>query len=549
MYNWSRLGLVAGVLICTNLMSWVGPLLPTGPGRGWPGWTARLGLGVLLLGWIVAILTGVYPKWVDRAFGFGETALLFPHDAARFAGQPDMPPRSVAFPLEAASLSIYHEAPGHGTFTDPRLELPAPKTFQTYLSIWKMLNEGNARGVAALHDLEAPVVLIVHADNARVEATLLTDPNWRLVYLDALAAVFLARSDPALEARFPTLDLGARHFAQPQARSVPDTSGAAGKEAQALFDLEMALRPAAAARWHLRIPILLAALDRAEAALQDEPARAATWLLLSSCHWSLLPELRGPPRAALQGWDPETGLAWAQATYCVRRGLEGAPDDVALLRTLFRSYAARDLVDAQDEVAERLRGLNQPVPWSERGSLPGRGAFDPGPLPREPTPEQLPLLLAQLLDNHQPATALRLVEQPLARGEAVWDWPLADRLAGASLHLGRPALARQVWQRAKAPPAEAVRHSRLGDACWVERDFESAIAHYQKARRLDPQLVEPCWALAYLYAERGQAAPALLACREGLSRALPLNLRDELKALEELLEGNSSSTIPRENQP
>src|SRR5262249_46326132 len=151
-------------------------------------------------------------------------------------------------------------------------------------------------------------------------------------------------------------------FSQPRAHSLPETPSAAGEEAWALFDLGLALRKNRAANWRLRIPILLASLDRAEVALEEEPAAARTWLLLGNCHRHSRPELRCPPRTPLQGWDPETGLAWAQATYCFRRGLECDPNDVAILQALLRSYASREMFDAQEEVAERLRALQKPIP-------------------------------------------------------------------------------------------------------------------------------------------------------------------------------------------
>jgi tetratricopeptide (TPR) repeat protein len=521
MYNWSRLGLVAAVVICGNLGPWVAGLRPAPPGGIRPGWGGRLAVGLVLLAWVCAILGGVYPKWVGGDFGLGEQPLLFAHAAARFAGQPAMPARNVVFPLETAALAVYHQAPGHRTFMDSRMELPSRETFQTYLTVQKMLGEGNLSGLV---DLRAPVVLTAHTDHARAEAALLRDPNWRLVYFDALAAVFLARGDAELEERFPTLDLGQRHFADPATHSVPDAPGAAAKEARALLDLGAMLQRAPSARWRLRVPILLAALDRAEAALREEPVRAANWLLLANGHWGLLPDLQGPPRSPLEGWHAETGLAWAQTTYCLRRGLECDPDDTAVLRALQRCYAAREMADAQEELSERSRAPTRPGPGVERGPASSR---------------QLPAELQRLLENRQLAAAGRLAEQALADGAADWDWPLADQLAGACLHLGRPALARQLWQRAQAPPSEAVRQSRLADACWVERDFYEAIRHYEEARRLDPRLAEPRWALAWLYAELGQAGPALAACRQGLSLPLPPELRDELSALEKLLQGSA----------
>jgi len=150
-------------------------------------------------------------------------------------------------------------------------------------------------------------------------------------------------------------------------------------------------------------------------------------------------------------------------------------------------------------------------------------------------------VLIQLLESHQPERAARLAAESVAAGTANWKWDLADRVAGACLHLGQPALARQLWQRAAAPPSEAVRQSRLADAYWVERDFEAAIVHYQEARRLNPRLVEPRWALTWLYAELAQAGPALEVCREGLALPLEPEIRSQLETLERLLQASAAS--------
>src|SRR5262249_25653657 len=124
-------------------------------------------------------------------------------------------------------------------------------------------------------------------------------------------------------------------------------------------------------------------------------------------------------------------------------------------------------------------------------------------------------------------------------------WDLADKVAGACLHLGQPALARQLWQLATAPPSEAIRQSRLADACWVGRDFEAASLHYEEARRLNSRLAGPRWALALLFARLGKAGPALTVCREALALSLEPGLRSELETLEKVLHTDAPSAQPR----
>jgi tetratricopeptide (TPR) repeat protein len=151
---------------------------------------------------------------------------------------------------------------------------------------------------------------------------------------------------------------------------------------------------------------------------------------------------------------------------------------------------------------------------------------------------EVPEVLTQLLESHQPEKAARLAAESVEAGKADWNWDLADRIAGACLHLGQPALARQLWERATAPPSKALRLSRLADAYWIERIFERAIDKYQEASRLDPRLAEPRWALTWLYAELGQAGPALAVCHEALALPLEPDLRNELETLERLLQAS-----------
>jgi tetratricopeptide (TPR) repeat protein len=260
------------------------------------------------------------------------------------------------------------------------------------------------------------------------------------------------------------------------------------------------------------------------------------------CHWSLLPKLRGPPARSLGSWGPFNDLGWAQATWCFRRAHLLAPDSPSPLHALYRLFAARGLADAQRTVGQRLLALGQ-LSADQRAEvrllsrrLGAVGHRDGIAL------EELPALLLGLLQGNRPEEAVRLLGQAGARGKLEWDWDLADRLATACMHLGRPELARKLWLDARAPPSPAVRESRLGDTFWVERDFDAALRHYRAARRLQPRLAEPCWALAWLHAQRGEADEALAACRAGLALPVPEPMRAELRALARLLRAHGSKS-------
>jgi hypothetical protein len=236
-----RLALVAGFVLSWDLAPWVGGLL-SGDRRAWVAGWMRVGLAGLLLAWAVAIPTHWAGNWLAGApFGLRERPLLFAHEAARFAGQPAMPGRALVYDLVQACVYVFHSDPDHRVYVDARLEVPTLETFRTYIAIERKLQEGDPRAVAALRSLGDPVVLLPHEGYVRGEALLLTQPGWRLVYFDALAAVFLPRTDPALEAAFPTLDAEAALRACRDALALPLPERLRGE----LEGLEGVLRKAA----------------------------------------------------------------------------------------------------------------------------------------------------------------------------------------------------------------------------------------------------------------------------------------------------------------
>src|SRR5262249_12307495 len=105
--------------------------------------------------------------------------------------------------------------------------------------------------------------------------------------------------------------------------------------------------------------VLFAALDQAELAAEQHPSEAAVWRLQAKCYWNYVLALRGLPPPVIGRWDPQTGIAWAQTTYCLRRALECTPNDPATLDALYRSYAARHMVDAQLMAGRQLLALGK----------------------------------------------------------------------------------------------------------------------------------------------------------------------------------------------
>ncbi len=356
--SFARFALVAGVILAGSLGSWVGRLLTDWPVSRRPAavWAVRLGMFVLLAGCVAAVASEHYGRWTGdpRRLALRERPLTFAHDAARFAGQAGLPRHALVYDIAQSCVYVYHNAPDGKVYMDARLETPTLETFRHYVQVENWLNAQDPRWSAALKQLGNPVLMLSHESNAKAEAAVLAHPDWRCVYLDALAAVFVHRADAELERRFPTVDPLARHFRQAREPSQPDAPGAAWKETKALYNLATVLRKPGSPGWHDRIPWLLAALDRAERALEEDPQSAGVWTVLGNCYWNLIPDLRRPPPSPSSPWDPTTGLAWAQSTYCFRQALERAPNDERVLQALLRSYGARLMADAQRDIAVGL---------------------------------------------------------------------------------------------------------------------------------------------------------------------------------------------------
>jgi hypothetical protein len=79
-----------------------------------------------------------------------------------------------------------------------------------------------------------------------------------------------------------------------------------------------------------------------------------------------------------------------------------------------------------------------------------------------------------------------------------------------------------------------VRLERLAETYWVERDYDEAVRLYRRAwsERPSPEISH---ALAWLHSQRGEAGPALRACRQTLRLPLSPALREDLRQLERLL--------------
>ena len=248
--NINLFALVAGFVLAWNLGEWAFELTASHE-EGSPlprsmvvaGLIARGGLALLLGLWIVGIVSGRFFRSTGelRRFGLGESPLAYAHEAAQFAGLPGMPEHALALDLRQAAVYLFHNGPDRKIFFDGRLEVPTRATFEDFVRLGSLLNEGRSGSAEALARLGNPLVLLDHREDSGAEATLLGLRGWRCVYYGAVASVFVAAGPGDRAGTFPAVDFAARHFTDIAWRATPPIPLGLG-EAGALIQLGSALR-------------------------------------------------------------------------------------------------------------------------------------------------------------------------------------------------------------------------------------------------------------------------------------------------------------------
>ena len=137
------------------------------------------------------------------------------------------------------------------------------------------------------------------------------------------------------------------------------------------------------------------------------------------------------------------------------------------------------------------------------------------PLPRWEGRDGLDRAITDLLARGRPEAAVRIFASAENQG-VMPSWATCDRVAAAVLHLGRPAEARRVWERAAEPPSRAIRLTRLATTALVALDLPVAERMYRAALELDGGLGEAWCGLALLYMQRGDARACVEAARAAL---------------------------------
>jgi tetratricopeptide (TPR) repeat protein len=482
-------------------------------------------IGVLTLT-IVLVGSGKFYAWTGegRTVGWGDRPLWFARDAARFAGSKGMPDRFIVYHNGHAGIFEYFNGPDQKVYADARLEVMGPELFGSYNTLGEALDSEKPHWeerIAALASRTMPGALIdnLQAESARQGATFLGSTDWRCVWYDPVASVFLHRSS-----RHParTVDFAGRHFGLD-----PETEPR-GIEALIASARGLMFHAVNLAEKHHKPKMIEAMMTlgvgHAGRAIALNPGSADAWKWLGEIETLRVP---GPapdsnPRFRMP-FDPIVDLPMVRATYDLRRAETSLPDDFPVLQLLFNLYhlrgmneAARPLGDHLIEVADtpnrkavlerlkpdiaRVKAATQSVPptsWKNRG--------------------ELERVIASLLTDGRAEMAADLIEKSYSPAERTWDQ--TDRLATIRLHLGRPDLARAAWLSAGKPPRPALGDARVAMTYLVENDFKSARELFRKALVDEPRLYEAHYGLAVLERDAGRAPEALASAKAALSSA------------------------------
>jgi tetratricopeptide (TPR) repeat protein len=413
---------------------------------------------------------------------------------------------------------------------DPRLEVPSLETFKNYVAIDDSLHGRGDVWRNALEQLGEPLVFLDHSGHATGEALLLTEGNWRCIYFDSLASVFVSTHSDVSTGRYPTVNLAERHFQSNKGPTPAADEDTRLIEAHALARLGSFLRRSPGVTWSWRVPTQWLALDRLKDADREGEYAADTWTLCGQCYLNLVPSFATAPPRAGETWQNGAGLRWAQATRCFQQALQRDSRKVASLRPLYDAFRARRMLEAQHAAGQQLIALD--AADSQQRQEIDKLRLGLAPLDRLSLDSVAPSEsgVRELVAGGLGATAAEWVRRS-GTSAGDWDWEIVDRLAAVWMHLGRPDSARALWQSSTRAPSEADRLSRLADTWWVEGDLAQAEQGYRAALASDPQHGDSLWALAMLYAEQGVADKTRSACLAALEIDLPRPRQDELREL------------------
>jgi tetratricopeptide (TPR) repeat protein len=550
--NSHQFAAVVGTVTAWNLGEWAGAIRR----RSWEirGWDAvRPGAGLLPRLAALAAIGGVF-LWVatgrfyessreGRTIGLGEQPLWFPHDAVKFSGGPGMPERFLGYHIGHASLYEYYFGPERKVFADARLEVIGPDLYERYMALQRRITANDPGWSRELDEMGRPVVLADLEDNAAIGAGLLTRSDWRCVWFDPIAVVFVHASyRNVVESN--AVDFAARHF-HPDPSFQPSGTAALLASAKGLRNLAALVARSGPDRAR---PLVLLGMDQARRLGQAVPDGPDAWKLLGQFE-TLREALPAEPVARFRlPFDPVFDLSAVHATFALRKAVDTAPDDFLALLLLSTLYESREMNEARLPLLDRLVNLTpingmQAEQQSQIDAIRTglRSRLGPPPPATWENLSQLGQIVNGLLAEGRAATAADYLERAAPAESRSWEE--TDRIATLRLHLGEPAKARSLWRLATAPTRPAIRQARIAVTYLVEGSFDLAREGFQSAIAADPSLFEAHYGLAVLEQDTGRAGESLTAARKAVALAPTVVARNAAQEIVATVTPYASSPI------
>lgn len=522
--NSHQFAAVAGAVTAWNVAEWAAAVrrrawlvrkgLPE-IGRGvFPG-AATLATIFALFLWVAT--GGFYTAAAEgRTIGVGEQPLWFPHDAVKFSATPGMPKKFLAFHIGHSSLYDYYFGPERKSFVDARLEVIGVELFEKYMTLQRKISDNDTGWSRELDAVGRPSVLADHEMNSSISAAMLTSPDYRCVFFDPVAAVFVHVSNTEVVERH-TVDFAARHFgAEPGVLSSNDDMAKLLASAKGLRNLA---GQAGGFSPEKARPLILLGSKYARRYTETRSDGPEGWKLLGQFETLREPPPLEPVARFRQPFDPLFDLSAARATYAFREALDLAPYDFSTLMLLSELFRSRGLTEAALPLMERLSEVSPINRFQTKKqeqfkelSANVRAALGAMPNLKWENLSELGLVVNRLLGSGRAESAALCLER--AGTSEARTWEDADRIAGLWLHLGQPAKARALWEIVPKPPSEALRSSRIGTSYLTEGEFAKARESYKAALAADPDLFESLYGLALLEQDAGHAPEALDAARK-----------------------------------
>lgn len=195
--NTNIFAMIAGFVLCENLRDMLQirrshAAVEGKPSRVSQGFAA--GVGVLLAGMILAVVTGQWNLWAEkiRPFGVGETFAWYPHAAAKFMRQRGFPDRVFAAHFGVASVYTYYNAPQGKVFMDGRLEVCTKSTFKKFDEVLRLMAMSDPGWTQLVRDEvgSLPAIMLDTRKSRPAIMGVAATPGWKLVFADKSVAVF-----------------------------------------------------------------------------------------------------------------------------------------------------------------------------------------------------------------------------------------------------------------------------------------------------------------------------------------------------------------------